>query len=72
MTFLCTYRGVVVRSIAWNEGQSGFVPSSMSAGEPDETMLGQKLRPLLANPVQRVLWDESDIARIEPDASIVP
>lgn len=62
--------GIVVRSIAWNEDRSGLVPSSMSAGEPDEAMLGQKLNPLLANPVWRVVWDESDIARIHPDASI--
>ena len=62
--------GIMVRSIAWNADRSGLFPSSMSSGEPDEAMLGKKLRPLLANPVWRVLWDESDIARIHPDASI--
>lgn len=62
--------GIIARSIAWNADRSGLVPSSVSSGEPDETMLDKKLRPLLTNPVWRVLWEESDIARIDPDASV--
>ena len=61
--------GVMLRSLGWNQDQTGFESRSLSQGEPDGGMILTKLLPLMHACHTHILVDASDIARIEPGAA---